>query len=1500
MISLPGIPELFQAASQEAKLALARSLTGRELWEPRSPERLFYLENPDPAYQQEQSFFLALLAELVGQYDRALHYWDKLPTPLLHPRRRLLRVLTGDPAAVLADLLEGEPPPWPHLLWIAAARCCVEGWNREVAEGILILFDLYPQETLFPPALWLFPSFLKSPFHPEALSRLLKPLRAALPEDLFFLEIEIALRAATGEKEELLKLLTSGEFRSLPSPLKVRNFHLALDLMLYELKRSSEALTFVERVVSSLPDDPSVLRRAFRLALNQEQPQLLFNLLPRLKEADPDELKKWLGIVGYELVVRHRSWDTWTTLIGQSLHPYTLLGIRLSGKKEEWITTLLNSAKERNDPEQVCFAQRLSVRYLIGEKGDRSQSWVRLQKALEENPDHPDLLRLKVEVCEATRRYEELEKTLSKLVPLTTDPKSLLEYRFRRAELMEMVLNKDAEAIPLYEELLRDYPGFLPAYAALERIYRRTRQFRKLAELLKRRAELLDEKEARIHIWEEIYFIASDLINDPDLALSALEQVIPLAPHREELIYEHLRLTLAQEIPPRRTLKLLKGLLYSGTLPEEVLHKLVPLWAELTLSSYPHPEPLPDRFRHLVPPHLKREWGLRLGEQELKKLVQREGPDILAEEGAALPEVPAPSDPWLRILPQQPEMFSHVVTRHLNDFPPQHSCQILTTVQDHTLPGITWNLAMTLRDPPRGLELWQSLPTPWKEHWSFWLPRGSWILSSTHTHLTQLFARKPEEDPLAPLLFYLKSGKGSLLEEELKKLTDISLAPLFDLLLPPAHLREGRVDRAIELLLSSEPSPPKAYAIFAVFGELLLKENRTSELLSLLVKMLSEVQEPLLARLLLLLAAQLRYELGYREEALRELKKHAPELDGDENALALWTSWVKERYPLRDQSEFLIYLGSLEFPLPVRVKLYREAGELALDAKDIKLATLAYISALKLAPQEWEIRLKLLPLYEQTKDFESLRTVLKEGLDYPAPQEIRQGWYLRLAELLNGTGEDLLLLERAITEQSEWSEPYRLLIARYSPETQGERIASLWEKLINLSQDPDELARGYAYLGRKAKVENELPKAQELLMNSLRKNPLQYPALEELREISEKLGTQAKFREFLHEYKHLVPRKETTFLVRLHRLEAELCVSFGERSKALEILKEAHVYDPQDAGLLTDLVELGVREKLPRSEILPWARALLRQKFHPLSLEQLLQQAVDQRRYDYAFILASLLKTAAALTGMGENLYRQGLSPLKAPEVPFQMEEWQKILSELTNLPLPLLKVYYLVGEALTNARASYVESRPQEERIRIGGEIQKQWEAWCSWRGLEMRDWYRAPGILLPETRKATGKAVFLPPWENQEILLIGALAALELDQLAYPLVKELKPEELSEYNQALVELTESKGFFSGKSRSPRAKQIEENLPSKSRKELEESLGQISGVPELKKEVYPRIALAVMALLTPDPGELLKAVAGGKPSESEGREQPYLSMLYPILLQEKLAEFRLRLKIQR
>lgn len=1494
MVVFPEITELFSRATEEARLRISREIAVFELGKEPSPEGRLFLERDDPAQRWERGLLRAIRKEMEGDFRSASLLWEELGEPF-GSRARLLRILSAPPVEVMGNLLEGEPPPTPHLLWIASARSLLEGWDRSLLQGLLSLFPLYPPPLLAPPSLWLLPPFLNPPFSPTALSTLLPPLRHAFPKNLFLLEIEIALLSALGEKQSLLSLLTPLDPSHLPPSLSTRNFHLLLDLLLYELSDESSALSIAKRLLPSLPTDPAILRRSLRLAMREEDPAFLRDILRYLKEASPQTLEPWLGVLGYLLVTRHRDLATWEE-ISPRYHPCTFIALHLSGKKEEWLDRRIEGAKTNQDEPGELFAIKTRIRTLWGERSDRTQSWLILTKALEEHPDHPELLRLRFEISEATRRYQDLDETLARLIPLTTDPKLSLQYRFRRAELKEMIGGKDEEAIPLYEEILRDHPGFLPAFSALERIYRRMREFRKLAELLMEKVEILDEREERIHALEELYSIAGDLLHDPELALKALEQLIPLAPDRMEFIEEHIRITLALEPKPLRTLKLLKGLIYSGALPEGILKELVKLWAELTLAVHTRPEQIPERFRSLVPLPLQAEWALRLRGEELKRFLREHDPQAFEEETGVVPQGQAISDPWLRTLSQNPEHFFEVISRSMDLLAEDPIVSSLRGEAKEDPAGILSALPTTLTDPARGIELWKKLPPSLTASYTFWIEEGSWTLSSRREDLP--FLTSHNLPPLTSALLSLKAGAPSSLEKTLSELPP-SVQQAFTFTLPPLYLREGMGEKACELALTSTPDPAQALATLAVYGKTMLELKRFSELAQVIEKAMEGVTDPSLGRTLKLLSLQVRYDAGDRIGVKEELLRVPPLLIEDPEGAKGWIAWIETAYPPRERGEILLAFGKESFLHPFRTDLLRRSAESFLEGGDPRGAITAFQFYLQIQPDAWEVRERLRDLLEKEGSPE-LPAILLEGLDHPAPQEVRRSWYLKLSRLLSGTGKDLEVLERAIAEDSEWVELYRLLIERSPEETARERIAVLWEKRITLTEDPLEKAQGYLFLGKTALSRGEEEKARKLLMESVRANPLNGEVYPILRDLCERTQKQSELISLLEEVIPRIPRKEGNLLGELYRITAGIQVQEGKANSALETLKQALILDPQNPELLEALLELAVKLKLPSTETLPWARSLVRQGFYPIALRELLNRAVDQRRYDYAFLLASLLRQGGELSGMGENIYRQGLKPLGPPSSPFSLEEWQRWISEITEIPLAHLKVYYLVGEAIQNAQASYVEARPQEERLRPGGEILKRWQEWCTWRGVETREWYRAPSLTFPETRLTSRKAIFFPPWENQEILFAGGISALELDLLAYPVIRDLSGEEREGYSKALMELKEGKGLFSGRTRSPLAKRIEENLPRRSRKELEELLEGISEPLPFDPSIYLKIGIAVMAIFAPDPGECLVALVGKENLAGGSSRHPLARFLYPVLTREKLAEVRAKLGIQK
>lgn len=191
---------------------------------------------------------------------------------------------------------------------------------------------------------------------------------------------------------------------------------------------------------------------------------------------------------------------------------------------------------------------RLLVLLRIGELcherlGDDEAAIAALEAALAIDPSHVPTLRILAPIYYAKEAWSELIALHENEASSTTDTRRRAVAHTRSAELYER-LGDDAAAINHYERAMALGTDDAEGFAALVRLYRRSRAWRTLVELYERRLDSVDEQR-RIAFLFEIAQINAEHLDDPKKAEHALHRVLKLQP--EHLGAVHMLQRVAEE-----------------------------------------------------------------------------------------------------------------------------------------------------------------------------------------------------------------------------------------------------------------------------------------------------------------------------------------------------------------------------------------------------------------------------------------------------------------------------------------------------------------------------------------------------------------------------------------------------------------------------------------------------------------------------------------------------------------------------------------------------------------------------------------------------------------------------------------------------------------------------------------------------------------------------------------------------------------------------------------
>ncbi|PIE17900.1 MAG: hypothetical protein CSA65_07020 [Proteobacteria bacterium] len=120
-------------------------------------------------------------------------------------------------------------------------------------------------------------------------------------------------------------------------------------------------------------------------------------------------------------------------------------------------------------------------------------------------------------------RWEECIQVLEKKVAVLADDQEKIDVLLQAANIWQEKVENNNEAGSVYERILEVEAAHRVAYEALKQIYREGWHWEKLVELLLARHELVEDKETRVELLQEIAKVYDTHLNQPEGAFAVLQ-----------------------------------------------------------------------------------------------------------------------------------------------------------------------------------------------------------------------------------------------------------------------------------------------------------------------------------------------------------------------------------------------------------------------------------------------------------------------------------------------------------------------------------------------------------------------------------------------------------------------------------------------------------------------------------------------------------------------------------------------------------------------------------------------------------------------------------------------------------------------------------------------------------------------------------------------------------------------------------------------------------------
>lgn len=200
------------------------------------------------------------------------------------------------------------------------------------------------------------------------------------------------------------------------------------------------------------------------------------------------------------------------------------------GRWNDLIQILMKRADAAEDADgKVGFLMRVANLW-IERFANYNQATKPLEAVIAVQEDNREALSMLKDIYTKKRAWKSLFSVLRKESELASDPDARLEMKIELAKLAGERLNKHAEAIELWREVIDVAPDTEGALDALERLAERQKDWPTLCHVLELRVERVEDDKSRIKILQKLGSVYAEHVDDPMKSASAWKRILEVDP----------------------------------------------------------------------------------------------------------------------------------------------------------------------------------------------------------------------------------------------------------------------------------------------------------------------------------------------------------------------------------------------------------------------------------------------------------------------------------------------------------------------------------------------------------------------------------------------------------------------------------------------------------------------------------------------------------------------------------------------------------------------------------------------------------------------------------------------------------------------------------------------------------------------------------------------------------------------------------------------------------
>lgn len=197
------------------------------------------------------------------------------------------------------------------------------------------------------------------------------------------------------------------------------------------------------------------------------------------------------------------------------------------GDKRQLVEILTRKVRALEAPEEVA-ATKLRVGGLFEEMGETNRAAQAFREVVEIEASNLQGLRGLARVYELLEQWTDLVQVLEAQLDVVTTERERIDNLMQLAHIHEEHFLKADIAAARLEQVLEIDPNHEDAYFALERCYRKLRQFEELIDVYERHIAATLDRQTKVELYGAIAQVYADEINDADRAIDAYRNIVDL------------------------------------------------------------------------------------------------------------------------------------------------------------------------------------------------------------------------------------------------------------------------------------------------------------------------------------------------------------------------------------------------------------------------------------------------------------------------------------------------------------------------------------------------------------------------------------------------------------------------------------------------------------------------------------------------------------------------------------------------------------------------------------------------------------------------------------------------------------------------------------------------------------------------------------------------------------------------------------------------------------